>query len=128
MKEFSRTERVADFLKEELGSLIQLKMRDPRVGMASVTDVEVSRDLSYARVFVTVMGRNTAEEAREPIEALNRAAGYLRTQLARVNKARTTPQLRFYFDTSIGRGEHLSRLIEDAIEADRKHHSGSSEE
>lgn len=127
MKEFSRTERVADFLKQELGSLIQLRMRDPRLGMVSVTDVEVSRDLSYAKVYITVMGKDTEAEAKESLDVLNRAGGFLRTQVAKVNNARTTPQLRFYFDSSIGRGQHLSRLIDEAIEADRKRHSGSEE-
>jgi len=75
MKEFSRTARIADFLKRELGSLIQLELRDPRIGMVSVTDAEVSRDLSHAKIFVTVMGKDNAEEAAESLAALNKAAG-----------------------------------------------------
>ncbi|AKH70759.1 ribosome-binding factor A [Spongiibacter sp. IMCC21906] len=119
MKEFSRTDRIADFLKRELGSLIQLQIRDPRVGMVSVTDAEVSRDLSHAKVYVTVMGKDSAEEAKESLAVLNKAAGFLRSKVAKSNNARTTPQLRFYYDSSIDRGQRLSKLIQDAVESDR---------
>lgn len=120
-KEFSRTQRVGDFLKQELAGLIQRELRDPRVGMASVTDVEVSRDLSYARVFVTVLGCNSEAEAKPAVDALNHAAGFLRTQVARVMKARTTPKLKFIFDASIGRGAQMSRLIDEVVAMDRQH-------
>src|SRR5690606_29537516 len=120
-KEFSRTQRVADFLKQELARLIQLEVRDPRVGMASITDVEVARDLSYAKVFVTVLGKNSEEEAKPAIEALNHASGFLRTQVSKVMSARTTPRLRFVFDQSIGRGAQMSKLIDDVVAVDREH-------
>ncbi|MDX9874681.1 MAG: 30S ribosome-binding factor RbfA [Spongiibacteraceae bacterium] len=120
-KEFSRTQRVADFLKQELAGLIQRELRDPRLGMVSVTDVEVSRDLSHARVLVTVLGRESAEEARESLAVLNNASGFLRSQVARVSSARTTPKLRFEFDQSIVRGARISQLIDDAVAADRQH-------
>ena len=94
MKEFSRTARIADFLKRELGSFIQKELRDPRLGMVSVIDAQVSRDLSHAKIYVTVMGKNTAEEAKESLAVLNKAAGFLRSQVAKINNARTTPQLR----------------------------------
>ena len=121
-KEFSRTSRVGDFLRQELAQLIQLEVRDPRVGMVSVTGAEVSRDLSHATVYVTVLGKDTAEEAAESLAALNHAAGFLRSQIAKISNARTTPRLRFVFDASIGRGARMSRLIDDAVAADREHH------
>jgi ribosome-binding factor A len=120
-KEFSRTQRVGDFLKQELASLIQREVRDPRVGMVSVTAVEVSRDLSYARVFVTVLGSNSEAEAKPAVDALNHAAGFLRTQVSKVMNARTTPKLKFIFDASIGRGAHMSKLIDEVVAADREH-------
>jgi ribosome-binding factor A len=120
-KEFSRTQRVGDFLKQELARLIQLEIRDPRVGMASITDVEVARDLSYAKVFVTILGKNTEEEAKPGIEALNHASGFLRTQVSKVMSARTTPKLRFVFDKSITRGAQMSKLIDDVVAQDREH-------
>ncbi len=119
-KEFGRSQRVGDFLKRELASLIQFEIRDPRVGMVSVTDVEVSRDMSHAKVFVTVLGKETEEETAESMEVLNQAAGFLRTQVAKSNNARTTPKLRFYFDSSVARGQHLSQLIDDAVSADKQ--------
>ena len=120
-KEFNRTHRVADFLKRELAQALQFEFRDPRLGMVSITDVEVSRDLSYAKVYVTVLGSDTEEEAQSSIAILNNAAGFLRSQVARSNNARTTPRLRFYFDTSIGRGSYLSSLIDRAVAADQHH-------
>jgi ribosome-binding factor A len=120
-KEFARTSRVGDFIKQELATLIQLELRDPRIGMVSVTGVEVSRDFSHATVFVTVLGKESAEEAEDSISGLNHAAGFLRTKIAKVNNARTTPKLRFVFDTSIVRGARMSKLIDDAVAVDREH-------
>lgn len=121
-KEFSRTQRVADFIKQELASLIQRELRDPRIGgMVSVTAVQVSRDMSHATVYATVLGKDSDAEAAESIAALNHAAGFLRTQIAKINNARTTPKLRFVFDSSIGRGARISKLIDDAVAVDREH-------
>ena len=119
-REFKRTSRVGDFIKQELASLIQRELRDPRIGMVSVTGVEVSRDLAHATVFVTVLGKDSAADAAESIAALNHAAGFLRTQIAKISNARTTPKLRFVFDASIGRGARMSKLIDDAVQADRE--------
>jgi ribosome-binding factor A len=120
-KEFSRTQRVADFLKQEISQIIQREVRDPRVGMTSVTDVEVARDLSYAKVFVTILGVNNETEAKPAIDVLNHASGFLRTQISKVMSARTTPKLRFVFDKSITRGAQMSKLIDDVVAQDREH-------
>ncbi|MGK0500119.1 MAG: ribosome-binding factor A [Oceanicoccus sp.] len=125
-KEYSRTQRVGDFLKQELAGLIQLELRDPRIGMVSVTDAEVSRDMSHAKIFVTVLGKDSEELAKESIAALNNAAGFLRSKIAKSNNARTTPRLRFYFDPSVSRGQHLSSLIEKAVSADKAHSDDDS--
>jgi ribosome-binding factor A len=119
-KEYARTQRVADYLQRELAALIQHEVRDPRVGMVSITGVDVSRDLGHAKVYCTVMGSNTIDDARESLEALNKAAGFLRSQLSRDSNMRTVPQLRFYFDASIGRGRELEDLIKRAANADRE--------
>ena len=118
-KEYARTQRVADYLQRELAALIQHEVRDPRVGMVSITGVDVSRDLGHARVYYTEMGSDSSEEAGETTEALNRAAGFLRSQLSRDSSMRSVPQLRFYFDASVGRGRHLEDLIRRAADADR---------
>ena len=119
-KEYARTQRVADYLQRELAALIQHEVRDPRVGMVSVTGVEVSRDLGHAKVFVTVMGSDSSDDARETIEALNKAAGFLRSLLSKHSNMRMVPQLRFYFDASVGRGRVLEDLIKRAAVADRE--------
>jgi ribosome-binding factor A len=142
-----RVKRVADQLQRELAVLIQLEVNDPRVGMVSVTGVEVSRDLAYATVYVTVMGsvdgvtgesavpgssdasaeaasgeRSLDElEVAESIKALNKASGYLRTLLAKQMSLRTIPRLTFRYDSSIARGQYLSSLIDHAIAADSEH-------
>lgn len=119
-KEYARTQRVADFLQRELASLIQREIRDPRVGMVSVTGVDVSRDLGHAKVFFTLMGCDSAEEASESTAVLNKAAGFLRSALSRNSSMRSIPQLRFYFDTSVGQGRNLEDLIRRAADADRE--------
>lgn len=118
-KEYSRTQRVADYLQRELAALIQHELRDPRIGMVSITGVTVSRDLGYAKVYFTVLGCDSSEDASESTEALNKAAGFLRSQLSRDSNMRSVPQLRFYFDTSVGQGRHLEELIQRAADADR---------
>jgi ribosome-binding factor A len=118
-KEYSRTQRVADYLQRELAALIQRELRDPRVGMVSITGVDVSRDLGHAKVHCTVLGCDSGDDARQSLEALNKAAGFLRSQLSRDSSMRSVPQLRFYFDSSVGQGRHLEDLIRRAAEADR---------
>ncbi len=119
-KEYSRTERVADYLQRELAGLIQHEVRDPRVGMVSITGVNVSRDLGHARVYYTSLESDSSEEAAETTEALNRAAGFMRSALSRDSSMRSVPQLRFYFDSSVGRGRDLEDLIRRAADADRE--------
>ncbi len=118
-REFSRTERVADYLQRELAGLIQRELRDPRIGMVSVTGVDVSRDLGHARVHYTLIGADSADAAKECTEALNRAAGFLRSLLSKDSNMRSVPSLRFYFDGSVGRGRALEDLIDRAAAADR---------
>jgi ribosome-binding factor A len=118
-KEYARTQRVADYLQRELAALIQREVRDPRVGMVSITGVDVSRDLGHARVYYTVMGSDSSDDASESTAALNNAAGFLRSQLSRDSSMRSVPQLRFYFDSSVGRGRDLEDLIRRAADADR---------
>ena len=119
-KEYARTQRVADHLQRELAALIQHEVRDPRVGMVSVTGVDVSRDLGHARVYYTAMGTESSEDAKESTAVLNKAAGFLRSKLSRDSNMRSVPQLRFYFDSSVGRGRDLEDLIQRAASADRE--------
>ncbi|MDY7116289.1 30S ribosome-binding factor RbfA [Halomonas sp. SSL-5] len=119
MREFKRTDRVADQLQKELAVLIQREVKDPRLGMVTVSGVEVSRDLGYADVHVTLLGEDTPERIKENLKVLKQAAGFLRGQVARRIKLRHVPELRFHYDESVVRGQRLSSLIEEAVESDR---------
>ncbi|MEH6387484.1 MULTISPECIES: 30S ribosome-binding factor RbfA [Pseudomonas] len=120
-KEYSRTQRVADQMQRELAQLIHRDVRDPRIGMVTLTAVEVSRDLAHAKVYLTLMGEATEEDIAQNLSALKDAAGFLRVQLGRSMKLRSVPQLHFHYDESVRRGVHLSSLIERAVEEDRQH-------
>ena len=118
-QEYSSTQRVADQIQRELASLIQREVKDPRVGMATVSAVEVSRDLSHAKVFVTIFnGSEDEQEIIESVKALNSASGFLRSQLGQRMKLRIVPTLRFHYDDSLSRGNYLSNLIDQARASD----------
>lgn len=120
-QEYSRIQRVGDYLKRELALLIQQEVRDPRVGMVNINEVEVSRDLAHAKVFVTFVGERLDQQCIEALSALNKAGGFLRSRIASSNHMRTTPRLFFVLDTSIQRGAHLTALIDQAVAADSRH-------
>ncbi|MCF6751095.1 30S ribosome-binding factor RbfA [Pseudomonas stutzeri] len=127
-KEFSRTQRIGDQMQRELAQLIQREIKDPRLGLVTITGVDVSRDLSHAKIFITILGQDDNEEAvRGNLRILNEAAGFLRMQLGKSMKLRSVPQLHFNYDASIRRGVELSSLIERAVAEDRKHSDGSGE-
>lgn len=120
-REFSRADRVADAIQRILAQLIQFEISDPRVGMVNINDVTVTRDMAYAKVFVTFVGRDEDKESEEAIDVLNKAAGFLRSLLAKEIKMRTTPRLQFVYDKTSIRGQQLSSLIDKAVAADRQH-------
>ena len=126
-KEFHRADRVADAMRRELARLIQHEVRDPRVGMVNVNDVEVSRDLATAKVFVTLVGEDDRSKIDISMEALNKAAGFLRSQLAKEIQLRTIPRLHFRYDETSVRGQHLSALIDKAVKSDQQHSDDSEE-
>ena len=104
-----RPQKLGDLIQRELSELLQRELRDPRVGMITLTGVDVSPDFSHARVYFTTLSKENLEHAKE---GLRRAAGFLRSQLARRIKLYTTPELRFEYDESVERGDRLSRLID----------------
>ncbi|WP_271409231.1 30S ribosome-binding factor RbfA [Pseudomonas sp. Q1-7] len=127
-KDYSRTQRIGDQMQRELALLIQREIKDPRLGLVTITAVDVSRDLSHAKVFITVMGQDdNVEKVQLNLDILQDAAGFLRMQLGKAMKLRSVPQLHFHYDASIRRGAELSALIERAVAEDRKH-QGSDEE
>lgn len=138
----SRGQRVADQIQRELATLIQLEVRDPRVGMVSITGIDLSRDLAHAKVFITVLDTVTtngaianvisAEEddldliqVQDNVKALNKAAGFLRSLLSKRLALRAVPKLRFFYDASIENGQRLSGLIDDALTADQEQRPAS---
>src|SRR6185436_18014989 len=94
-----RVERLSEQIREELSLIIDGEMEDPRIGLATVTEVKVVPDLSFAKVFVSVTG--TDEEVAASIEALNHAAGFIRHQLGYVLRIKRTPELRFVHDDTV---------------------------
>jgi ribosome-binding factor A len=122
MKKHSpRPHRVADQIQRELAELLRVHVKDPRIRMVTVTAVDVSPDLQNAKVFFTHLAG--VEQAPATLEALRHSAGYLRTELAHRLKLYTVPHLYFAYDDSIESGLRLSKLIDQAVEDDRKHSS-----
>ena len=119
-KEFARSQRVAEQIQRELADLLQFEVKDPRVSMVTVTEVEVSGDLAHAKVFYS-----STEHSPEQQKGLEKAAGFLRSQLSQRMLMRTVPQLHFVYDASIERGMKLSKLIDDAVAQDSKHNEES---
>ncbi|WP_104204895.1 30S ribosome-binding factor RbfA [Billgrantia saliphila] len=128
MREFKRTDRVGDQLQKELAVLIQREVKDPRLGMVTVSGVTVSRDLGYADVHVTLLGEDDPERIKENLKVLRQASGFLRSQIARRIKLRHVPELRFHYDESVVRGQRLSSLIDEAVESDRARHEDEADD
>lgn len=112
---FNRAERVAGQMRRELATLVQSEVKDPDVGFVSISDVEVSRDLAHAKVYVTVFN---AEDAPKSLGALKRAAGFLRTRLGQNMHIRNVPELHFRHDDSVETGMRMDELIASVNEKD----------
>lgn len=119
-REFSRTERLGSQLQRELSQLVRDKLKDPRLGMITIQEVRVVRDLSHAKVYFTTMGGEFDQASAGKL--MNDAAAFLRSELSHLLKVRTIPQLHFVHDESIERGSRLSALIDEAVESDEAKH------
>ncbi|AMG03733.1 MULTISPECIES: 30S ribosome-binding factor RbfA [Vibrio] len=128
-KEFSRTQRVAQQLQKELAMILQREVRDSRLGMVTISDVEVSRDLAYAKVFVTFLcvGEQTPESC---LAALREHEVHIRMMLGKQIRLRLTPEIRFYYDNTLVEGMRMSNLVTEVINSDkrRKHEAGRDED
>jgi ribosome-binding factor A len=111
-----RLRRVADQIQRELAALVRTELKDPRVGMITLTGVEVSPDLAHAKVFFTSLAG--AERRRETLQGLARASGFLRTLLGARLKVHNVPELHFVYDDSVESGIRLTHLIEEAVASD----------
>ncbi len=115
-KEFSRSRRVGEQIQRELAELVQRELKDPRLGMVTISGVELSRDMSVAKVYFTVL--NPGHDVRETAEGLTHATGFLRRELAHRMRLRVVPELRFQYDSSIEEGSRLSAIIDKAVSED----------
>ena len=110
-KGFQRSERVAEQVRRDLAELIRTELKDPRVGMISLTDVELTPDYAHAKVFFTTLNSEHLDEIQR---GLKRASGFLRRELGRRIHIHTLPELNFVYDSSLERGSSLSQLIDQA--------------
>jgi ribosome-binding factor A len=116
-QEFSRTQRVGGQIQRELAQIIQQELRDPRVGLVTISAVEMSKDMTHAKVFITLM--NPEQDVPETIKVLKKASGFLRHALGKRIMLRVLPELHFVYDSSLVEGLRVSALL-DAVAAERK--------
>ncbi|PAJ75558.1 ribosome-binding factor A [Pseudoalteromonas sp. NBT06-2] len=120
MREFSRTDRVSQSIQKEIAQILQREIKDPRLGFVTVSAVEVSRDLSYARIFITVLDQKDENSGKNSVAILNDATGYIRSLLGKRIRARIMPDLKFVLDTSLMDGMRISNLVETAVRTDNE--------
>jgi ribosome-binding factor A len=108
--EYKRIDRIASVIQAEVARLVQFELRDPHLGLVTITEAKVSPDLSCATIYFTVHDK---EKVAETAKALKRASKFLRRQLARNIKLRRTPELKFYYDETLDQGERISRLLDE---------------
>ena len=118
MREFSRTDRVGQQIQKEVALILQREIKDPRLGMLTVSAVEVSRDLSYAKVFVTTLDNHDEEKSKLIMKILGEAQGFVRSLLGKRIRARIVPEIKFVMDTSLLEGMRISNLVDQVIRDD----------
>ena len=119
-REYPRARRVEEQLKRLLADLVRREVKDPRVGLITITSAEVSRDLTHANVYFTPFAG--IGDPKAALEALRHAAGFLRHQVGKQMRLRVAPEILFHIDDSIERGARLSSLIDDSVDSDRRRH------
>lgn len=113
-----RMQRLADQIQREVAGLIRSELKDPRLGMVTVSAVKVSKDMGYADVYVTVLGKELDVDHAPSLAVLNNAAGFLRGALGKSLQVRMIPRLRFHYDEVVMRGNRMAALINQAVAAD----------
>ncbi|AAU38049.1 30S ribosome-binding factor RbfA [Basfia succiniciproducens] len=121
-REFKRSDRVAQELQKEIAVILQREVKDPRIGMVTVSDVEVSRDLAYAKIFVTFLFNNDDEAIKQGMKALEKAAPYIRSLVGKAMRLRIVPELRFEYDRSLVEGMRMSNLVTNVVRSDKERH------
>lgn len=121
VKEFSRSQRVAQELQKEIALIIQREIKDPRIGlMVTVSGVELSRDLAYAKVFVTFLNDEEGDKIKEGVKALQDASGFIRSLLGKAMRLRVVPALTFFYDNSLVEGMRMSNLVTNVVRQDNQ--------
>ena len=124
-REFARTDRVGQEIQKEVAMIIQREVKDPRLGMVTVNAVEITRDLAYAKIFVTFFTLE-GQNVDESIAVLNEASSYIRTLLAKRITARIMPELRFIYDSSMIEGVRMGQLVDKAVAEDERNHQNDN--
>lgn len=121
-REFKRSDRVAQELQKEIAVILQREVKDPRIGMVTVSDVEVSRDLAYAKIFVTFLFDNDQSAIEQGMKGLEKASPYIRSLVGKAMRLRIVPELRFIYDYSLVEGMRMSNLVSHVIKHDEAKH------
>lgn len=116
-REYARTDRVGQQIQKEIAVILMRDIKDPRLSMTTVSAVEVTRDLAYAKVFVTFFN-DKEDEIKASLEVLAEAEGYIRSLLGKRLRARIMPHLRFVYDKSMAEGVRMSALVDQAVASD----------
>jgi len=117
-REYARTDRVGQQIQKEIAVILMRDIKDPRLSMTTVSAVEVTRDLAYAKVFVTFFN-DDADKIKASLEVLAEAEGYIRSLLGKRLRARIMPHLRFIYDSSMSEGVRMSALVDQAVASDK---------
>lgn len=120
-----RVERIREAIKQEASDIIR-NMKDPRIGFVTVTDVEVSRDLRHVKIFVSVLGDEEAKQTS--LEGLERATGYIRTEIGQRVRLRHTPEITFGWDGSLEHGARISKILEEIKQGEGSHIDAEGED
>ncbi len=104
-----RIKRLQEEIKKEASFIIQRKVKDPRLGFVSITDVELSRDYSYCKIFISVLGDENERE--QTMEGLHKATGFIRSELAKKLRLKTVPKLSFHYDQSLEYGSKIDAIL-----------------
>jgi ribosome-binding factor A len=121
-KAFNRSSRVGHELQKEIAIILQREIKDPRLGMVTVSGVDISRDLSYAKVFVTFLNDDDPQVIEQGLTVLNDAKGYIRTLIGKAMRLRIIPEIKFFYDESLVKGMQMSSLVADVIKQDSERH------
>ena len=127
-KEFGRPQRVSQEMQKEIAIILQREIKDPRVGlMTTVSGVEVSRDLAYAKVYVTFLNDSNEAAVKAVVRALQDASGYIRMLLGKAMRLRIVPELTFIYDNSLVEGMRMSNLVSNVVKQDEARRADSDD-